>query len=105
MKNGQSRNSNYLQRRGKIIPKRTKPQNGNARGHRFMHVQNAFRRKFDQMARKMELAPVREIGSGVDYIHWYYKGKEKKTFKLDFKFSFGDLGPNTIKIRVSCCVA
>jgi hypothetical protein len=101
MRSNRSGKGQYLQRRGKIIPTRAKAASGQARGHKSMHIQNAFRRKFDQMARKMDLAPVREIGSGVDYIHWYYKGKEKKTFKLDFKFSFGDLGPNTIKIRVS----
>ena len=101
MNPNRSLKAQYLQRRGKIISKKAKSMPGNRRGHKSMHIQNMLRRKFDQMARKMELAAVREIGSGVDYIHWYYKGKEKKTFKLDFKFSFGDLGTNTIKIRVS----
>jgi hypothetical protein len=62
---------------------------------------NKIRAKFSAISKKLALAPVREIGSGVDYIHWFYYGPTKKTMKLDIKFSFGLLGENTVAVRVA----
>ena len=89
-----------LKRRQKIIPSREK--GSRPRGlPKDVIKQNFLRKKFGAIAQQLALAPVREIGTGVDYVHWFYYGKEKKTTKIDLKFSFGLLGNETIKVRIA----
>jgi hypothetical protein len=53
------------------------------------------------MRQKLSLKPVKEIGTGVDFIYNFFLGAERKTLRLDLKFSYGQLGDHAIKVRLN----
>ncbi|MFA5931364.1 MAG: hypothetical protein WC821_03560 [archaeon] len=68
--------------------------------HQDVIKQNHLRGRFNSMIKQLSLKPTREIGTGVDYLHTFFIGKQRKSMKIDLKFAFGLLGDGVIKIRV-----
>lgn len=66
----------------------------------ILFQQKKIRGHFESIRTKLNLKKARGVGNGVDYLYHYNKGKEKKSLKLDLKFSFGALGENSIKVRL-----
>lgn len=95
------RRSNFLKRRSKIIPEKKRSGLRSGAAHKDMQLQNSMRREFYNIRMSSALKPVKEIGSGVDFIHWFTRKGKKHELRIDLKFSFGALGENDIKVRVS----
>jgi|GEM_PF-5451035 len=62
--------------------------------------QKRARGYFESMKSRLSLKAVREIGTGVDFVHNFFRGKERFTTRFDLKFSYGQLGDHVIKVRL-----
>ncbi|MEI7961627.1 MAG: hypothetical protein WCI04_04805 [archaeon] len=76
-----------------LIPKKRKKKTIKIKSQNNAHfkIQNELRKLLEKI-RPRSMKPVHEVGTGTDYI---FAGK-----RIDFKFCFGELGENTIKVRM-----
>ncbi|MCX6804371.1 MAG: hypothetical protein NTY48_07455 [Candidatus Diapherotrites archaeon] len=63
--------------------------------------QNRFRKTLENIKKRAGLFSTKEIGTGVDYFFYQGYGKNRQKIKIDFKFGFGALGENVIKVRIA----
>jgi hypothetical protein len=94
--------NNYTKRRQKIIPKRKKTATQKRELPKAVRLGNQQRKALAKIQRNMRgLRPIRSVGTGIDYEYVFQLGGQRRKFTIDLKFSYGELGDRTIKIRAN----